>query len=41
MLPRNTPDRFRIAFDDNRLMANAGLLLPATLAQHRSGIISD
>ena len=30
MLPRNRPDRIRIAFDDTRLVANAGLLLPAT-----------
>ena len=28
------PDRIRIAFDDHRLVANAGLLLPATLAWH-------
>ena len=34
MLPRNHPDRIRIVFDDYRLVANAGLLLPATLAQH-------
>ena len=34
MLPRNHPDRIRIAFDDTRLVANAGLLLPATLARH-------
>ena len=34
MLPRNHPDRIRIVFDDHRLMANAGLLLPATLARH-------
>ena len=33
MLPRNHPDRIRIAFDDHRLVANAGLLLPATLAR--------
>ena len=32
MLPRNHPDRIQIAFDDHRLVANAGLLLPATLA---------
>ena len=32
MLPRNHPDHIRIAFDDHRLVANAGLLLPATLA---------
>ena len=34
MLPRNHPDRIRVVFDDHRLVANAGLLLPATLAQH-------
>ena len=34
MLPRNHPDRIRIVFDDHRLVANAGLFLPATLAQH-------
>ena len=34
MLPRNHPDRIKIAFDDHRLVANAGLLLPATLAHH-------
>ena len=27
MLARNHPDRIRIAFDDHRLVANAGLLL--------------
>ena len=32
MLPRNHPDRIQIAFDDHRLVANAGLILPATLA---------
>ena len=32
MLPQNKPDRIRILFDDHRLVANAGLLLPATLA---------
>ena len=32
MLPRNQPDRIRIAFDDHRLVANAGLILPSTLA---------
>ena len=31
MLPQNKPDRIRILFDD-RLVANAGLILPATLA---------
>ena len=34
MLPQNNPDRIRIAFDDHRLVANAGLLLSATLARH-------
>ena len=32
MLSRNHPDRIQIAFDDHRLVSNAGLLLPATLA---------
>ena len=34
MLPRHHPDRIHIAFDDHRLVANAGLILPATLALH-------
>ena len=34
MLPRNHPDRIQITFDDHRLVNNAGLILPATLAQH-------
>ena len=34
MLSRNDPDRIRITFDDHRLVANAGLVLPATLARH-------
>ena len=34
MLPRNHPDRIQITFDDHRLVANAGLILPATLALH-------
>ena len=34
MLPRNHPDRIQISFDDHRLVDNAGLILPATLAQH-------
>ena len=33
-MPQNKPDRIRILFDDHRLVANAGLLLPATLARH-------
>ena len=32
MLPLEHPDRIRVAFDDPRLVANAGLLLPAGLA---------
>ena len=32
MLPLESPDRIHVAFDDHRLVANAGLLLPATLA---------
>ena len=34
MRPRHHPGRIRIAFDDRRLVANAGLILPATLALH-------
>ena len=33
MLPRSHPDRIQVAFDDHRLVANAGLMLPATLAR--------
>ena len=32
MLPLEHPDRIHVAFDDHRLVANAGLLLPARLA---------
>ena len=32
MLPRHHPDRIHVSFDDHRLVANAGLILPATLA---------
>ncbi len=32
MLSPEHPDRIHVAFDDHRLVANAGLLLPATLA---------
>ena len=49
MLPQNKPDRIRILFDDHRLVANAGLILPATLAlrlglpqllrKHRGGLV--
>ena len=33
MLPPSDPGRIQIAFDDHRLVANAGLILPVTLAQ--------
>ena len=33
MLPLDHPDRIQIAFDDHRLVANAGLIIPVTLAQ--------
>ena len=33
MLALDHPDRIQITFDDRRLVANAGLLLPVTLAQ--------
>ena len=34
MLPREQAERIHVAFDDHRLVANAGLLLPVTLAHH-------
>ncbi len=34
MLPLEPPDRIQVAFDDHRLVSNAGLLLPLTLAHH-------
>ena len=37
MLPRNDPDRICAVFDDHRLVADAGLILPVTLA-HRLGL---
>ena len=33
MLPLEQPDRIHVAFDDHRLVANAGLMLPISLAQ--------
>ena len=33
MLPLEHPDRINVAFDDHRLVVNAGLMLPASLAQ--------
>ena len=37
LLPREQLDRIQIALDDRRLVANAGLILPITLA-HRLGL---
>ena len=37
MLTCNDPDRIQVAFDDHRLVANAGLILPVTLA-HQLGL---
>ena len=34
MPPPEHPDRIHVAFDDYRLVANAGLLLPVALARH-------
>ena len=34
MLPLEHPDRIQVSFDNHRMVANAGLLLPVTLAQH-------
>ena len=34
MLSRKHADRIRVTFDDHRLVANAGLMLPATLARY-------
>ena len=34
MLPCNDSDCIEIVFDDHRLVANAGLILPVTLAHH-------
>ena len=34
MLPPESPDRIYAAFDDHRLVATAGLILPVTLAHH-------
>ncbi len=34
MLPLEHPDRIQIAFDDYRLVSNAGLIIPSTLALH-------
>ena len=34
MRSSHTLDRLDVAFDDDRLVADAGLVLPATLAHH-------
>ena len=34
MLPPERPDRIDVIFDDHRLVANAGLILPVALAHH-------
>ena len=41
MLPRHHPDRIRIAFDDHRLVANAGLghTLPGEKAMAASALL--
>ncbi len=42
MLPILDPDRIQIAFDEKRLVANAGLLLPITLANRLGlGTLTD
>ena len=41
MLPRNDASRIQIAFDDHHLVANAGLILPVTLAHHQGNRILD
>ena len=41
MLPRNHPDRIHVAFDDHRLVANAGLILPATLGLYLGLLVDD
>ena len=39
MLPRHQPDRIRIAFDDHRLVANAGLILPFESTDQAEGMM--
>ena len=42
MLTSERPDRIQVAFDDPRLVANTGLLLPVTLAERLSlGDLAD
>ena len=38
MLPPERPDRIEIASDNHRLVVNAGLLFPVTLAQHLGSV---
>ncbi len=35
MLPPERPDRIRVALADHRLVADAGLILPVTMAHHQ------
>ena len=39
MLPDDHPDRIHVAFDDRRLVNNAELILPATLALHLGQVL--
>ena len=41
MLPRNQPDGIQIAFDDHRLVNNAGLLLPITLGSPANAFTTE
>ena len=42
MLPRNDPDRIQIAFDDHRLVANAGLIVKGGgKLYHLGGVMPD
>ena len=41
MLPPERHDRIQIAFNDHRLVANAGLILPVTLAQRLGLLLSS
>ena len=42
MLPPECRHRIQTAFDDHRLVANAGLLLPITLSHHPGlGVLVD
>ena len=41
MLPHNDRDRIQITFDDHRQVANAGLILPSTLALHLGQLVDQ